>query len=188
MSSTLRPLFTWRSAVVESDLSPTTRHVLLTLSLHMNERGGSCFPSTRLLARETGLSRRSVETHLGAAVEASWLDRQQREKRSDGRFTGYTYRAVVPHGNLLPTDQGNVVHEPWEPDDTNQGKEVPRSTSVNSPRSTGPERRPLQKGGGAGLGKCPDCKAEIQRGQSCGHCEREAAIRRREAERGVTVT
>lgn len=187
MSSTLRPLFTWRSAVVESDLSPTTRHVLLTLSLHMNERGGSCFPSTRLLARETGLSRRSVETHLGAAVEASWLDRQQREKRSDGRFTGYTYRAVVPRGNLLPTDQGNVEHEPWEPDDTNQGKEVPRSSSVSSSESTGPDGRPLEKSGG-GLVKCRDCKAAIQCGQSCGRCEREAAIRQRDAEREAVVT
>ena len=115
-------------------------------------------------------------------------DRRQREKRSDGRLTGYAYRAVVPHGKEVPTDQGNVVHEPWEPDDTNQGKEVPRSTSVNSPRSTGPARRPLEKSDAGGLVICPDCKAEIQRGQSCGRCGREAAIRQREAEREAALT
>ena len=42
--SSLSPLFTWRSALADSDLEPPTRHVGLAISLYMNERGGSAFP------------------------------------------------------------------------------------------------------------------------------------------------
>ena len=48
----LSALFTWRSAICESGLPPTARHVALTLSLHMNERGGSAFPGATLLATD----------------------------------------------------------------------------------------------------------------------------------------
>jgi hypothetical protein len=70
--SHLRPLFTWRSAIVESDLPPTARHVALTLALHMNERGGSCFPSQATLASETGLHPRTVKRSLQAGWSAGW--------------------------------------------------------------------------------------------------------------------
>lgn len=66
-------LFSWREALLRSGLSPTTRHVLLTLACHMNEFGAGCFPSTRTLALETGLSRRTVETHLAVARDAGWI-------------------------------------------------------------------------------------------------------------------
>ena len=89
------PLFTWRSAVVDSALKPTTRHVLLTLSLHMNERGGSCFPSVDRLVRETGLGRSTVIRALQSARDNGWLHVQQ----SSGRFSN-RYSAVVP-----PEDQ-----------------------------------------------------------------------------------
>lgn len=71
--STISPLFTWRSTICDSGLPPTTRLVLLTLSLHMNERGGSCFPGTRLLADETGLARKTVMEHLRIAADAGYL-------------------------------------------------------------------------------------------------------------------
>lgn len=88
------PLFTWRSAVVDSALPATTRHVLLTLSLHMNERGGSCFPSVDLLSRETGLNRTTVIRQLQVARDSGWLHVQQ----SQGRFPN-RYAAVVPPAN-----------------------------------------------------------------------------------------
>ena len=68
-----RPLFSWRHAILESDLSPTTRHVLLTLSCHMSDAGDSCFPTVDRLAWETGLSRKAVCTHISKAKEAGYL-------------------------------------------------------------------------------------------------------------------
>lgn len=68
----MRP-YTWRAAILKSGLKPTTRHVLLTLSCHVNDVGQSAYPSTKLLAEETGLSERAVITHLHEASEAGWL-------------------------------------------------------------------------------------------------------------------
>lgn len=65
--------YTWRSAILESYLLPTTRHVLLTLSCHFNDAGEACYPSTKLLSKETGLTERAVITHLAKARELGWL-------------------------------------------------------------------------------------------------------------------
>lgn len=66
--------FSWRQAILQSDLAPTTRHVLLTLACHMNDAGESCYPSVELLAKETGLSTRAVITHLNLAKESGWIE------------------------------------------------------------------------------------------------------------------
>ncbi len=83
MSGSLSPLFTWRSAVVESDLPPTSKLVALALSLHMNERGGSCFPSQATLGRETSLHPRTVREHLAELEQAGWIERTKRAGTSD---------------------------------------------------------------------------------------------------------
>lgn len=67
--------------------SPTTRHVLLTLALHMEAGGTSCHPSTTTLARETGLTDRSVREHLIRAEKEGWIGRRKR-----GRVYHYTPR------------------------------------------------------------------------------------------------
>ena len=93
----LSPLFTWRSAIA-SEHGPkdsTTRHVLLTLSLHMNEKGGSCYPSTRTLADETGLTRRTVEKHLAKAHKQGWLSKK-RHGLSGQRWKRNEYAAQIP--------------------------------------------------------------------------------------------
>lgn len=69
----MKPFFSWRQAVLASTLSPTTRHVLLTLACHMNDAGESCYPSVSLLSRETGLDRTTIMTHLKVAATAGWI-------------------------------------------------------------------------------------------------------------------
>lgn len=89
--ATLSPLFTWRSAICESDLPMPARHLALTISLHMNERGGSAFPSVPTLAREMGASERTVERHLQTLEESGWID----VDRGTGRRSS-TYSACFP--------------------------------------------------------------------------------------------
>lgn len=92
-------LFRWRRALASpSGPAPTTRHVLLTLSLAANTDGGSCYPSTRTLATSTGLSRRCVMEHLRIAENEGWLDRRQRGGGQGWRRTEYTL--------VLPTNLG----------------------------------------------------------------------------------
>lgn len=65
--------YTWRAAILKSNLAPTTRHVLLTLSCYINDVGQSAYPSIKTLAKDTGLTERAVGTHLHVARDANWL-------------------------------------------------------------------------------------------------------------------
>ena len=112
-SDSLAPLFTWRSAVASKDgPAGVTRHVLLTLSLHMNERGGSCFPSVDTLVEETGLSRPTVVKHLDAAVEAGWLLRGKRGQSGQG-WRRNEYVAALPAS--VSAEEGGKADLPREP-------------------------------------------------------------------------
>lgn len=66
-------LESWRRAIASSDLSATTKLVALALSLHMDARGGSCFPSIETLARDCSLSYDSTRRHLRKLRVAGWL-------------------------------------------------------------------------------------------------------------------
>ena len=143
----LRPLFTWRSAIVESDLPPVTRHVALTLSLHMNERGGSCFPSHKTLADETGLHVDTVRTHLAALTKGGWLVRVV-NRRGSGRGTRVEYEASVPttgaenSTGLSSTVQSStaLLDDHWGPGPSTTGVHDPSQEDV---MSTSGEEAPL---------------------------------------------
>ncbi|WP_141755122.1 helix-turn-helix domain-containing protein [Burkholderia plantarii] len=93
--------WTWRHAIINSNLPATTRHVLLTLSCHVNDAGEPVYPSTLLLAAETGLSERAVITHLRAAAEAGWL---VTEKHGYGgqKWARNQYYPLIPDDFQLP--------------------------------------------------------------------------------------
>lgn len=118
MTRELSPLFTWRSAIVDSGLPPTSRHVALTLSLHMNERGGSCFPSLETLTEETGLSKASVVTHLKVLEDCGWLTKEKGGgRRKDGRGISSTYTATIPELSstltVTPVDNPDELSSSW---------------------------------------------------------------------------
>lgn len=87
----LSPLFTWRSAIVASKLTPTQKLVALALSLYMNERGGSAFPKVPTLCSETSLGETAVREALRALCEGGWLNVV---KRRSGQPT--EYEATIP--------------------------------------------------------------------------------------------
>lgn len=106
-------MFSWRKAILKSNLPPTTRHVLLTLACHMNDAGESCFPSIRLLCEETGLSNRAVITHLQGATELGWIT-VGKHGFAGQRWAAHEYRPAWPH-NLRKEAESlekavNVVH------------------------------------------------------------------------------
>lgn len=101
-----KPLFTWRSAITDSDLAPTTRLVALAMSLHMNERGGSCFPSAATTARETGLSISTVRDHRGILEDEGWLLCTERGGLAGEKRTASSYEATFPDPSASPTGTG----------------------------------------------------------------------------------
>lgn len=135
--------FSWRQAILDSKLQPTTRHVLLTLSCHMNDAGESCYPSISLLCKETGLSNRAVITHLQKAADAGWIEvakhgfAGQRWARNDYKMAWpYRTKKVVNEVHDLDDKAVNLVPQGSEPNDIEAVNEVHTSTPSNSPKNT----------------------------------------------------
>ncbi|MFP3799458.1 helix-turn-helix domain-containing protein [Paraburkholderia sp. SIMBA_027] len=105
--------WTWRHAIIKSGLPPTTRHVLLTLSCHLNDLGEDCFPSTAMLADETGLSERAVCTHLAVAAEKGWFV-VRKHGYGKKKWARNEYFPRIPEGFEIPdraaegTERGSV--------------------------------------------------------------------------------
>lgn len=67
----------------------------MALSHHMNNEGGSCFPSYALLARETLLSKRVIVRHMKLAHTEKWFERTAGMGYASG-WKRYEYQAMVP--------------------------------------------------------------------------------------------
>ncbi len=162
---TLHPLFDWRSAICDSDLEPISRHVALTLSLHMSVRGDSCFPSMVTLAGESGLDERTVRRHIRALRESGWIS----VRLGGGRGRSNHYSASIPkggHTDTLSSERGALV--------SLKGGAVPPESVIRASRSarvsdSNFQVRPnfTQRGGcptctqgwvdtDSGLERCPD--------------------------------
>ncbi len=87
----------WLDLVEEqSGLRAPTRHLLLSLGRRMDADGTSCYPSTRTIAARTGLSERTVCTHLELAETEGWLQRSARGRGAGQAWRGHEYRPSVP--------------------------------------------------------------------------------------------
>jgi hypothetical protein len=78
-----------------SPLSSTTKLVLHTLGLHMNEAGENSYPSINTIARECSLSRTAVLRHLKVASDAGWVKITKRKAKNGGAASNL-YRAAMP--------------------------------------------------------------------------------------------
>lgn len=108
----LSPLFTWRGAIADADLPGPTKCTAYALSLHMSERGDSCFPSVGTMARESGFSERTVRQALRDLESDGWLNRQDRPGQTSlyqAQIPPYTPAAPAPHpGRTCPPPRQDV--------------------------------------------------------------------------------
>jgi hypothetical protein len=121
-------LHAWQSAVTDSALPPTTRLVLLVLSLHMNWRDLSCFPSVRTLKRKTSYARSTVSRHLAKARNAGWIEIEQHGSAGQG-WRRNSYRARLPDG-WAPQGEAGPAGEP-----PSKAKVVRETTEGGRPRA-----------------------------------------------------
>lgn len=122
----------WRHAILQSDLPPTTRHVLLTLSCFMSKAGTDCYPTTRQIAAATGLSERSVCTHIFNATQGGWLSVS---------VHGLTGQKWKNHGYLarLPGEEGAEPASAASAEALNDVQQLgTEARSVASPEGTEP--------------------------------------------------
>ena len=102
-------LYDWRNAVASpvGPSNPSTRLVLLTLSLYMDPRGFA-WPSQTTLAARSGLSLRTVKGSVDDAEKAKWIVRSWQARNGQGwRLTRYqgTFPANIDRAS-----------KPWELD------------------------------------------------------------------------
>lgn len=102
----------WRHAMCAAkELPATTKHVLLTLSMFMNEFGESCFPPISDLVKYSSLDKKTVIKHLGIAREKGWVAvsqhgfRGQKWKRNEYSVR-WPERDLVAPSEPLETDEG----------------------------------------------------------------------------------
>lgn len=98
-SGKVKPLFSWRGSICESDLPADTRHVALVLSMHMSERADSAFPSYETLAADTGRSKSTVSKALKELKALGWLTIVTTQ---GGRGRVNHYQGTVPQQYRLP--------------------------------------------------------------------------------------
>jgi len=102
--------WSWRHAILNSSLPATTRHVLLTISCHMNDLGEGSYPTTAQLAGETGLSERSVCTHIEVAREAGWIE-VTKHGFGGQKWKNHEYRAHWPSAEISQLDDRKALNE-----------------------------------------------------------------------------
>lgn len=103
--------WSWRHAFSSSSLPATTKHVLHTLGMFMNELGEGCYPSVADICRYSGLDKKTVLKHLAMARDAGWIAVSQHGYRGQ-KWKRQEYAARWPERDLTA---------PCQPDADQQG-------------------------------------------------------------------
>jgi hypothetical protein len=70
-------------SVMESDLPPSTRHVLVTIAWSAGRDGTGSYLSVAAVAARTGLKERRVQQLIASAITLGWLRREPRAGRTN---------------------------------------------------------------------------------------------------------
>lgn len=133
--------FEWRKAIQASALDATTKLVLYNLSIHMAADGTRCWPSTVRQAKDTGLSQRTVCTHLAKAVETGFLKKKLRGNRGQA-WKSHEYTPTFPRATEIvsaPLEKGTearsapINDQATEPNVPEELKEVQPNNTNNNP-------------------------------------------------------
>ncbi len=168
-----RLLFNWRWLIASArgPKSATTRHVLLTLSLHMGLDGDRARPSENRLAHETGLSERAVGIHLQHAVDGGWITR--RIRREGRGWARYEYQAVIPshlRGTERRSGRGTERHARFpEPGDIEVPNDVRTNTTRTSTHNTAETSEPTAAQLARRHADCQDFLANARRTRPVAH-------------------
>lgn len=151
MARTRRRVDEYRDAVARSNLPSTAKLVAHAMSRYMDYRTlGGAYPGPARIAREIGMSARTVERWLSTLTERGWL-----EKTSiGGSFptrTATVYRGRIPGSTSDSSDTGPGKPTSDSPDTITSDRAVvptlPKGSVKNAGRAApGPERA----GAGAG--------------------------------------
>lgn len=128
-------VFSWREAVQNSKLQPTTKLVLFNLSFYMDSKGAGCYPTIETQANDTGLSIRAISKHLKLAREAGFIG-VRKHGFSGKKWANNDYFSTFPAGFTLEQSSapGSIPYEKgMEPGAGKVVHQVPTNSPINSP-------------------------------------------------------
>lgn len=111
---------TWRSALCESELPPTTRHVAHVVGCYMGDRGESAHPGPTRIAHDTGYHVSTVKAALAELERTGWLVCVQRGGIKGQRKCANVYEARIPEPQLpvvqdYPSSSATGTRRPRHP-------------------------------------------------------------------------
>lgn len=148
----LSPLFTWRGAIIKSDLPPTGRHLALTLSLFMNEAGGSAYPGIDRLVEATGLGRATVIRWRQALHALGWLRLVKQGGLKGADRVASEYAATVPSNYASSWADASKEVQDDALDRRKRAKKDDPSPDDGSGSQTGTEPVPVPEPDSTGMG------------------------------------
>jgi hypothetical protein len=93
-------VWTWRDAIRQAKVPTLTKTICWALANYISDVGEGCYPGVKRLMADTGMSNRSVATHLQNAVDAGLLHIERAERRA-GRYGRTTYLPRFPTAAVL---------------------------------------------------------------------------------------
>lgn len=122
--------WTWRHAFAGADLHATTKLLLHTVGMFMNEMGKGCFPSQAEIIQYSSLDKKTVIKHTRLAIDAGWLEAFQHGYRGQ-KWRRLEYKPCWPERDLAAEDA--------EPDLTEGGGEFPPPSEAEKAVESGGE-------------------------------------------------
>jgi hypothetical protein len=95
------PVWTWREAIRKAPVPALTKHICNCIANYVSDVGEGAFPGVETLMKDSGMSNRSVATHLANAEGAGLLKIDRTEVGTDGRFKRSTYYPRFPEDAVL---------------------------------------------------------------------------------------
>lgn len=147
MTNNTSRAWSWRHAVVASDISGDCKHLLLTLSLYMNEVGSSCFPTIETLMANTGRGKTWVHKYLNEAIDKRWIEKTSVARKS----TSKDNRGWRRNEYVATWPEENLTTEPYN------------FTSSSDEKGSSPDEPPLKKGSSRKVnGSSPKAKKVVR--------------------------
>lgn len=137
------PVWTWRDAIRQAQIAPLTKLVCYTIANYLSDAGKGYSIDVASIIDESGLSNRSVATHIQLAIDAGLLH-VERQKDDGGRYRWSHYRPQFPGECELAREPAAMRVEHSEADqDEFEKPQVKEVHAVEEPREGASHGEPV---------------------------------------------
>lgn len=140
--------FSWRSALINSDLKAGPKLVALVLATYMNDHGESCFPTQETIAKNASRSVRDVQRAIKELSKTGWIE-IHKHGFAGQKWQNNEYKIALPGGQK----GHDSVSPPSEkgPDRVSEGGDNHDQKDLTQCRTNSPFNSPITKATNAAI-------------------------------------